>query len=196
MANQQIANIFQVLKSKRGSARPNTGQGFLGQWPEDGEHVCIVDTIEIVSEEKTKFTFMRNEQRVEVPATRIRFWYTLTEDPNSPTEPLRWGGQPFTFPNDPSCLNEDNENEKKRMNVIAMDRDRLSGHLTTILGTEVGTESGLDIGEALDSASALVNDDDSMVIADVKVETRTFKKRDGSQGEQKNEYVTKLAQAG
>ena len=100
MANQQITNIFNVLKSKRGSARPNTGQGFLGQWPDDGEHVCIVDTIEVVSEEKTKFTFMRNEQRVEVPATRIRFWYVLTEDPNSPTEPLRWGGQPFTFPNE------------------------------------------------------------------------------------------------
>jgi hypothetical protein len=174
MPGKKVTAAFASMKSDLGAARPNTGGGRLGKWPAEGIHQCFVQGIE-TDEDAKLFVGRTNEGKIlELDAVEYRFRFQLVEDPDSPDSPMEWGGAPFTFP-----LNMGELKDQGKRQQVEIARDRFCGHLTMLVGKEVGTEGGLDEEDALEKAKALLNGD-THVIAEVECEYRQGKPRRGA----------------
>jgi len=163
-----MSSMFAAQREKYGTASPDTGLGGLGAWPSEGDHHCYITGI-LVDEDAKFFESNDSGMRTEHPAISIRFQYTLFEDLDNPEDPLEWGGAPFVFPMDLTPIHASG-----KLKQIEIARNRLCGHLTTILGEKVGTDDGLDEDDALDKVKALV-EGDTHIIADVRCQYKKGK---------------------
>lgn len=184
MANQKISAMFAAQKQAFGDANPDTGVGGLGEWPAEGEHDCYVLALEI--NEKATYRFNTDQgQQVELAATEFRFRYQLLNDETNPDSPLVWGGAPFTFPENAGAVTA----EGRRMG-LQIERNRFCGHLSTLLGSKVGTADGLDIATAIEKALETLGSN-KQVVATVRCQYRKGKGNSASKV-YKTEFLNKL----
>jgi len=175
MSSKKVSAAFASMKAKLGEARPDQGQGLLGQWPAEGDHHCYVVRIE--EDEAAKFFVGRSDQGMitELDAVSYRFWFQLTEDPeNKDADGLSWGGALFVFPTDYAALKDSGKRQQ-----VEISRNRLCGHLKTLLQKDVGTEGGLDPDAALEEVKALLAGE-TQVVAEVRCQYREGRKRRGA----------------
>jgi hypothetical protein len=173
-------SMFESMKKQFGDAEANTGEGALGEWPEEGHHDCLILSLEANNDDTF---FIDRENRI--PATSFFFRYQLVEDPNSPDDPMRWRGAPFIFPHNPSSITA-----KNKLDQIRISRDRFCGHLQTILGTKVGVVGGIDLDQAIDAVATKLNGG-THTICTVRCEYRTRGTGDATRT-YKTEYLQKL----
>lgn len=112
-------NAFAAMQSDFAEASASAGGSV---WPDEGEHECFVDGIEI----DTDSTYRMGQE--EIPGITISFTYTLCNDPDRES-PLTFRGARFDLPLDPSRITADNQKTRYRITM-----ERLKGHLTTLLG--------------------------------------------------------------
>jgi hypothetical protein len=187
MANSKISAMFAAQKSAFGDANPDTGVGGLGEWPAEGEHDCYV--LELAINDKATYRFNTDQgQQMELSATEFRFRYQLLNDETNPDNPLVWGGAPFTFPENAGAVTADG-----RRTGLQIERNRFCGHLSTILGTKVGTADGLDIADAIEKVSNLLGSD-KQVVCTVRAQYRKGKGNSASKV-YKTEFLQKLLSA-
>lgn len=187
MANSKISAMFAAQKQAFGDANPDTGVGGLGEWPTEGEHDCYVLGLEI--NEKATYRFSNDQgQQTELAATEFRFRFQLLNDVSNPDNPLVWGGAPFTFPDNASAVTAEG-----RRTGLQIERNRFCGHLSTILGTKVGTADGLDVATAIEKVSDFLGSDKQVVCT-----TRCqYRKGKGNSANKvyKTEFLQKLLSA-
>jgi hypothetical protein len=184
MANSKISAMFAAQKAAFGDANPDTGVGGLGEWPAEGEHDCYVLGLEI--NEKATYRFQDGQgQQVELPATEFRFRYQLLNDQANPDNPLVWGGAPFTFPENAGAVTAEG-----RRTGLTIERNRFCGHLSTLLGSKVGTADGLDIANAIEQALSILSSEKQLV-ATVRCQYRKGKGNAASKV-YKTEFLNKL----
>lgn len=147
--------------AQAGFAAASASQGGGGVWPDDGQHQVFVDRVEI--QPNTQF---RMGQGQSIPATTIKFIYTLCEDPDR-AEPLTFPGAAFDIPLDPSAITADNQ--KKRFEISL---DRLKGHIASLLCTQ---DPG-DLGSALEQLESLLGQE-TAVVATIEVTSRQHQGR-------------------
>ena len=168
----RIASSFKNMQEKFGDARPDQTGDLLGVWPAEGEHECYITKIEV--DENAEFFVSSDDdtgKRVTIPATMVRFWYALCDDPDNPENPLNWGGQWFTFPEELTDEVPDN-----RLTMLQMDRNRFCGHMKCMLNVEIGGESGLPEDEALEQARAKLTGTNE-IIAVVKIQHSSSRRK-------------------
>ena len=176
------ADLWNQMDEKFGETNPNTGAGWLGAWPEEGDHQCDVLYIEV--NEKDKFIESGDGgKRTEHSATSYRFFF-LTQDTENGE--LKWGGNPFVFPHDISRIYEDGA-----LKNIEINRDRLAGHLKSILGVPVGTtdEDAIPMGKAIDDTLAICNDSDTKPVVTVRCQYREYTSKRGKKGVSRDEFI-------
>jgi len=184
MANSKISAMFASQKAAFGDANPDTGVGGLGEWPTEGEHDCYVLGLEI--NEKATYRFSTDQgQQMEIPATEFRFRYQLLNDETNPDSPLVWGGAPFTFPDNAGSVTAEG-----RRTGLQIERNRFCGHLSTLLGTKVGTADGLDVANAVEKAVEILGSN-KQVVATVRCQYRKGKGNSASKV-YKTEFLNKL----
>jgi hypothetical protein len=184
MANDKISAMFAAQKAAFGDANPDTGVGGLGEWPAEGEHDCYVLGLEINEKATYRFTDSQG-QAVELSATEFRFRYQLLNDESNPDSPLVWGGAPFTFPDTASAVTSDG-----RKTGLQIERNRFCGHLSTLLGTKVGTADGLDVANAIDKVNEYLGSD-KQIVCTVRCQYRKGKGASASRI-YKTEFLNKL----
>jgi hypothetical protein len=187
MANSKISAMFAAQKKAFGDANPDTGVGGLGEWPAEGEHDCYVLALEVNDKATYKFQDPQG-QAVELPATEFRFRYQLLNDETNPDSPLVWGGAPFGFPDDASRVTAEG-----RRTGLQIERNRFCGHLSTLLGTKVGTADGLDVADAIEKVISTLSSD-KQVVATVRCQYRKGKGNSASRI-YKTEFLNKLLSA-
>lgn len=190
MAHRAIAAALQSARDSLGDAKPNHGAGFQGPWPADGEHECYVVGLTLVHDEEFSIGWDDSkDEAVTVPGWSAQFHFQLAEDADNPEHPMEWDGAPFRFPLDFSKVTD-----RKRIKGLKAEQDRFAGHLSALLGADVGTKDGMAMGTALEKVEELLGSE-SEVIALVKCETRTFKykkgDRAGEKGTGKRECIVK-----
>ena len=184
MSNQKISAIFASQKKAFGDAQPDTGVGGLGEWPAEGEHDCYVLALEV--NEKATYRFNTDQgQQMELPATEFRFRYQLLNDDANPDSPLVWGGAPFTFPDNAEAVTAEG-----RRTGLQIERNRFCGHLSSLLGTKVGTADGLDIAAAIGKVMDILGSD-KQVVATVRCQYRKGKGNSANKV-YKTEFINKL----
>jgi hypothetical protein len=184
MSNAKISAIFASQKKTFGDAQPDTGVGGLGEWPAEGEHDCYVLGLEV--NEKATYRFNTDQgQQVELPATEFRFRYQLLNDETNPDNPLVWGGAPFTFPENAAAVTADG-----RRTGLQIERNRFCGHLSTLLGSKVGTADGLDVADAVGKAIDILGSN-KQIVATVRCQYRKGKGNAASKV-YKTEFLNKL----
>jgi hypothetical protein len=188
----KITQTFKALNDHLPPAEINTGEGGLGVWPPAGDHECFIDRIEINDADDVSFFISANEQgmRTDTPATSYRFFFTLCEDEENPESPLEWGGAPFIFPLDFSPL----DGFPKKLKQLEISRNRLCGHLTSILGEKVGTEDGIAIEDAIEQAQAMLSGDTQVAVT-VRAQYRKEKGVKENPREFKEEFILNLISA-
>lgn len=187
MANLKISAMFAAQKAAFGDANPDTGIGGLGEWPTEGEHDCYVLSLDINDKAQYRFTTEQGQQQ-EISATEFRFRYQLLNDETNPDNPLVWGGAPFMFPDNPAAVTAEG-----RRTGLQIERNRFCGHLSTLLGTKVGTADGLDVAEAIERASEILSSD-KQIVATVRCQYRKGKGNSASKV-YKTEFLNKLLSA-
>lgn len=184
MANQKMSALFAAQKKAFGDANPDTGVGGLGEWPAEGEHDCYILALEINEKANYRFTDGQGQQ-VELPAVEFRFRYQLLNDETNPDNPMVWGGAPFTFPDDAEKVTVDG-----RRTGLTIERNRFCGHLSTLLGTKVGTADGLDVADAISKVSDLLGSD-KQVVGTVRCQYRKGKGNSANRV-YKTEFLNKI----
>lgn len=184
MANQKISAMFAAQKAAFGDANPDTGVGGLGEWPAEGEHDCYVLGLEINDKAKYRFTTDQGQQ-MELPATEFRFRYQLLNDQANPDSPLVWGGAPFTFPENAGSVTAEG-----RRTGLQIERNRFCGHLSTLVGSKVGTADGLDVADAIERVVNALSSEKQLV-ATVRCQYRKGKGNAASKV-YKTEFLNKL----
>jgi hypothetical protein len=187
MANQKISAMFASQKQAFGDANPDTGIGGLGEWPLEGEHDCYVLSLDINEKATYRFTTDQGLQQ-EIPATEFRFRYQLLNDETNPDSPLVWGGAPFTFPDNAASVTAEG-----RRTGLQIERNRFCGHLSTLLGTKVGTADGLEVADAIERVSNNLSSD-KQVVCTVRCQYRKVKGNSASKI-YKTEFLNKLLSA-
>jgi hypothetical protein len=184
MASSKISAMFASQKAAFGDANPDTGVGGLGEWPTEGEHDCYVLSLDV--NEKASYRFQDAQgQQVELTATEFRFRYQLLNDEANPDNPLVWGGAPFTFPDNAGSVTAEG-----RRTGLQIERNRFCGHLSTLLGTKVGTADGLDVADAIGRAIDCLSSD-KQIVATVRCQYRKGKGNSASKT-YKTEFLNKL----
>jgi hypothetical protein len=182
--NQKISAMFAAQKAAFGDASPDTGVGGLGEWPSEGEHDCYVLGLEI--NDKATYRFNDGQgQQIDLSATEFRFRYQLLNDDTNPDNPLVWGGAPFTFPENAGAVTAEG-----RRTGLTIERNRFCGHLSTLLGSKVGTADGLDVADAIAKVSEILSSDKQLVCT-VKCQYRKGKGA-SSNRVYKTEFLNKL----
>lgn len=152
------------------SASPNTDGSGSNWLPPDGEHTafCIGYTMEP--------TTFRQQNLPDIPATRIVFHFRLLPVPGDKTpEGVTFSGAAFNMPDEqPSS-----DKAKTRMKI---ERDRLAGHLKTLLGSAYVPGIAANF-QALDAKLAALN------VIPVKVKTST-RAAPGGGNPYRNEHLT------
>lgn len=116
----------------------DTGEGFLGKWPSEGDHDCMVTDIIIKQQE-----FKRKGDDMPVKATTVQFLYK-TIGP----EPLDWNGNPIWLVGPQQLLDD---GEKKRYEIAAK---RLNGFIETCLRKKPTGNGGPEVIELLNLAKS------------------------------------------
>ena len=153
---------------------PDQGLGSLGEWPPAGANNSIVTSLTVSDE---AFRMDGNEY----PGFVIQFHYLLADDPTR-EEPLSWNGAPFRFPKDEAVVTADNQ--KKRIRIA---KERLAGHITTLLGRPQSQQLAADL-QAIDTLLS----SDSTVMCQVFCKVSSKTREDGTRTEYREEKLQKL----
>lgn len=151
----QIVAMFASLAETTDQYDANQGLGQLGWWPPEGEHECALVGIDLDSSSKFSYGGRNGKPRVEVPAAQITFRYMLIDDPDSPDgKPRSFKGRSFTVPLVPlKQLPEDDKGYGKQQTRVRIEKNRLLGHLTCLLGVQP-PDWGVGLADAIEKVNA------------------------------------------
>lgn len=159
MSRDRVLALLGQMNEDASSYDPNQGLGGLGWWPPENSDPQVMLTGIDCTETKFKFGGKSGSAKQEVPAAGITFLYQLIDDPDSPSgTPRSFKGRQFIIPAVPMSSLPEAEASRggKQQTRVRIEKERLMGHLTTILGVqpprwEVGLQS---VFEKLDAAAA------------------------------------------
>lgn len=138
MSRDRVLALLGQMNEDASTYDANQGLGGLGWWPAEGtDPQVILNAIEC-TETKFKYGGRNGAPKVEVPAAGITFHYQLIEDPDSPSgTPRSFKGRQFVIPAVPmSSLPEMQGGHGKQQTRVRIEKERLMGHLTTLLGSQ------------------------------------------------------------
>lgn len=173
MSQVNVPMAFRNMASNLKNASPNTGEGFLGPWPAEGEHDNIINDISF----NEKATYFAGKDKI--PAVGIQFHYTLVGAPGQPAspgtedKPFTWRGKPMTFPS------VGYSDEDKSYISAKIDRDRFAGFFSVIMGRMFNPDAFADELTALLTKIK----GDTPVVARIKCEYRNWTSKPKNPGE-------------
>lgn len=130
--NANITALLQAGADTFAKVEANTGEGFLGEWPPEGEHTCFLDNITVVE------ATIKLKSGELIPCVRVQFAFEVIPDEsdvdyNPDTPGLSWKGVPFNLTTLEAVPNDDHPTFPTRRRV-EVDWERLKGHLSKCLG--------------------------------------------------------------
>ena len=128
--------LFKQLGESVASADPNTGDGGDGQRPPEGTHESVVTDVQW-----EQIDMKRRPDGVKIKAVVVRFLYQTAGGPGVP-DLLSWRGEPFFFP-----LNEAEVVDDGQRTSIRMAKERLAGHISSLLRRPPSKDTGADLLE-------------------------------------------------
>ena len=138
---QTILSLFGQMSAAVSAASPDQGFGMQGDVPPEGDHQAAIIGVEV-----GETNFKRKPDSVEVRCATVAFKYRLLEDP-SRDEPRSWYGARFILPLNPGEIIDEPSPGKGQVARFRMERDRLAGHIKSILRRNPSTNTGADIIE-------------------------------------------------
>lgn len=136
-----VIALFSQFNEGYAKATADTGQGFLGEWPPKGQHLCTVTNITL---EKAKRTI----KGFEVNGVEVQFHYVCNDpipgkDAAAQVGGFEWKGAPMLIPASGFASLPQN------LSWMAREGDRLKGHLTAILGANLTNNIMADLPTAI-----------------------------------------------
>lgn len=136
-----VIALFSEFNKGYEKATADTGQGFLGEWPPRGQHLCTVTGI---TAEKAKRTI----KGFEVVGVEVQFLYTCNDvipgkDAAAQVGGFEWKGAPMLIPA------AGFQSLPQNIQWMAREGDRLKGHLTAICGPNFTNNIMADLPTAM-----------------------------------------------
>lgn len=190
MSQVNVPLAFRNMSDNLRNANPNTGDGYLGPWPAEGEHDCIIT--DLTFNEKAKYFVKGTKEPIESPSAQ--FHYQVVGAPGTsgaPEDPMVWKGKPMVFP--PVKYSEDDKN----FISAKIDRDRFAGFFSVIMGRKFNADT---FGDDLLALITKIKGT-TPVICRIKAEYRpwTSKPKPGEEakkGIDKQDFCRELLQGG
>ena len=137
MSTDQVLALFNQMNDNLDTIDANQGLGQLGWWPPEGEYECILEAIELT---QGKYKYGPQNSPKEVPSALVTFHYRLTDDPDAPGgQPRSFKGRAFNIPAVPMSSLPEDETNGKHQTRVRIEKERLLGCLTTLLGAKPST---------------------------------------------------------
>lgn len=117
------------------NSEPNTGDGGDGQRPPAGEYESILEDVTWDAVE-----MKRRPDGLKIKAVVVRFLFT-TPMPGG-TDVMKWRGEPFFLP-----INEGDLVDENQKTQVRIAKERLAGHIASLLGRPASKNTGADMLE-------------------------------------------------